>query len=83
METKYGFANMEPINQSSVFRFLKSFLLRPFGPTDYSKSRKESHSLEQTGPNGHLEFRGKTNMVQYCDMTQCKNSVRSRSLLGD
>lgn len=28
---------------------------------------------EQIGPNGHLEFKGKTNMLQY---VQCKKSVR-------
>lgn len=28
------------------------------------------------GPNGHLDFRDKTNTLQYCDMTQYKNSVR-------
>lgn len=45
----------------------------PFCPTVYSKSKK---SFFRTGPNGHLEFRGKTKVLQSCDMTQYKNSER-------
>lgn len=39
----------------------------------YSKSKK---SFFRTGPNGHLECRGKTKVLQSCDMTQYKNSDR-------
>lgn len=44
----------------------------------YSKSKK---LFFRTGPNGHLEFRGKTKVLQSCDMTQYKNSER-QAILG-
>lgn len=39
----------------------------------YSKSKK---LFFRTRPNGHLEFRGKTKVIQSCDKTQYKNSER-------
>lgn len=36
----------------------------------------ETKSFFRTEPNGQLEFRGKTKVIQYCDMTQYKNSER-------
>lgn len=43
----------------------------------------ETKSFFRTEPNGQLEFRGKTKVLQYCDMTQYIRTVRDRSLLGD
>lgn len=36
----------------------------------------ETKSFFRTEPNGQLEFRGKTKVLQYCGMTQYKNSER-------